>query len=525
MGSRRKFPDTSQLGFFPESEESSSSNKKSGCPVDRFVQGNPEEIFIGETSLRAYLSDSGKSWVIRFREILYQQEIAPFLKAYKSTGRKPYHPFVILGLILYGIQQGRWSLRDLEDLARFDVCAWWICGGQQPDHSTIGDFLHLHRDLLTEDFFVTLTADLVKRLRLTSSTVAGDGTVVEALSSRASMLKQEAAAQALEKAKKKFGEDSLEAKQSETVLETVKARNQERKRKGRAKQEARVSPDEPEAVVQPRKDGVYRPGYKPSILSDENRLILGQYVDPSNEMACVSPMLEQYYDLFGGLPERSLWDGNYNKFELLKLSVSLNFDCLCNVEPSKSEKAGGKFIKSNFDYDEKEDVYICPAGQILRYRESGTMNGLPYRRYQCRDYKDCPDRKRCARGKTGRTITRFAGDELKEAMRVVMSHPTTKNLIRFRKAMVEPVFGDVKHRQGLGRFHRRGLNNVRVEFSLHCISYNLRRAIRLEQASKACFIAFQASETAFSALWAVWAVNRSIGTGFFMVARVKIEWS
>ena len=45
--------------------------------------------------------------------------------------------------------------------------------------------------------------------------------------------------------------------------------------------------------------------------------------------------------------------------------------------------------------------------------------------------------------------------------------------------MVEPVFAELRERQGLKRFHRRGLAGVKVEFSLHCIAYNLKRAQRI----------------------------------------------
>ena len=89
-----------------------------------------------------------------------------------------------------------------------------------------------------------------------------------------------------------------------------------------------MCPDEPEATVQPRKDGVMRPSYKPSILADKNRLIVGQHVDPNSEMASVVPMLEQYRGVFDSLPMTSLWDGNYNTFEMLELSISTDMNVL-----------------------------------------------------------------------------------------------------------------------------------------------------------------------------------------------------
>ena len=44
-----------------------------------------------------------------------------------------------------------------------------------------------------------------------------------------------------------------------------------------------------------------------------------------------------------------------------------------------------------------------------------------------------------------------------------------------RGRTVEPVFGQVKDRQGLRQFLRRGLDNVKTEWSLACTVHNLRK--------------------------------------------------
>ena len=72
----------------------------------------------------------------------------------------------MLGLIVYGIINGQWTLRGLERLARVDLGAMWLAGRLQPDHSTIGKFISLHREVLSEDFFDGLLKFLVTRLHL-----------------------------------------------------------------------------------------------------------------------------------------------------------------------------------------------------------------------------------------------------------------------------------------------------------------------------------------------------------------------
>ncbi len=117
MGSHKEVPETAQLSLIPEADPSDTLKQDPPSP-DRFIRGNPERLYIGEVRLDKYLKDAGKGFVIHFRERLFEQDATDFFCKYKSRGRKPYHPFVILGLILYGAQMGRWSLRELEDLAR-----------------------------------------------------------------------------------------------------------------------------------------------------------------------------------------------------------------------------------------------------------------------------------------------------------------------------------------------------------------------------------------------------------------------
>jgi transposase len=103
---------------------------------------------------------------------------------YQAGGRKAFHPSNLLGLIVYGILNRQWSLRELEGLARRDTGACWLCGGHQPDHSTIGKFITLPAKVLTEEFFVGLVKHLAARLKLSLTLSAGDGTLMDTAASR-----------------------------------------------------------------------------------------------------------------------------------------------------------------------------------------------------------------------------------------------------------------------------------------------------------------------------------------------------
>jgi len=62
-------------------------------------------------------------------------------------------------------------------------------------------------------------------------------------------------------------------------------------------------------------------------------------------------------------------------------------------------------------------------------------------------------------------------------MAEVLSHTAARAKYWRRQAIVEPCFAELRERQGLRRFRRRGLNAVRAEFALHCIAFNAKRAV------------------------------------------------
>ena len=51
--------------------------------------------------------------------------------------------------------------------------------------------------------------------------------------------------------------------------------------------------------------------------------------------------------------------------------------------------------------------------------------------------------------------------------------PAGRALYARRKVIVEPVFGEIKEARGFRRFLLRGLDNIRGEWCLACLTHNL----------------------------------------------------
>jgi len=492
-----RVPNTAQrsLGFgeHPGGEREAARPTKVRCGATEFLDPTPWHLYIGPERVDEYLKKRGLEWVVQLREELQKVDWSALEVNYLGMGRPAYHPRMMMGLIVYAVLKQKWSLRATEELAVADVGAWWLCGGQQPDHSTIGEFLIRHRVEITKEFFAALVRGLVKRKGIKNGVVAGDGTVIEAAASRFELLSQEAAEHAASQAKAAVerhphdAELEQRAQHADAVACVARQRAAERARKGRtATQDAPlVTPIEPQAVLQRCKDGRHRPSYKPSVLVHESGLIVSQVVEPSSESAAMPELLDQYQHAFGADPVSLLLDAGYHSIEVLAPIVARHIDVLCpagtTLDGQWDRKGNkGKFGKNKFTFVSDSDHYLCPAGHALTpstaYKDVAT--GLTARKYRTKQCRGCELRSQCTQNTQGRAIVRFEGEEIKEMMAEVLAQSRARRRYRMRREIVERIFAELGWRQALHRFHRRALDGSQLEFGLHCIALNLKWAIR-----------------------------------------------
>jgi hypothetical protein len=62
---------------------------------------------------------------------------------------------------------------------------------------------------------------------------------------------------------------------------------------------------------------------------------------------------------------------------------------------------------------------------------------------------------------------------LARRMRMKLKSVAGRAIYKMRKAIVEPVFGQIKERRGFRRFSFRGLANVSAEWKLIALTHNL----------------------------------------------------
>ena len=77
------------------------------------------------------------------------------------------------------------------------------------------------------------------------------------------------------------------------------------------------------------------------------------------------------------------------------------------------------------------------------------------------------------------------GATAKEVMAHRLKTTAGKTLYKLRKQTVEPVFGIIKEVMGFRRFSLRGHAKVSLEWTLVCVSYNLKRLFTLKNLAAA----------------------------------------
>lgn len=509
----------SQLSMFdepvPDEAERLAERNDSG-----FIDPDPTDLFFGNMRLRAFLEQMQLGWVVGFRQLIRSLDFSAFEEAYSLQGRPPYAPASMVGLILYGLMTGRQSLRELEVMARSDLGAMWISGGIFPDHSVLGRFLVRHQEVLSEALFEQVTAKIVEDCQLNVQILSGDGTRIEAASSRFQTVKLEAAQAYADKLRERHdkachtddsddneqdggaGDTALKARLKK-VEELIESGRERAKKQGRSEAQAanlRVVITEPEAAFLKHKRGRYAPGYTPSIIASQDRVIVAMGVDATNELSVVEPMVEQAERVTGEAVHTLLLDSNYHRHGIAEMAVEQDIDLLSPSQSQASQlnkrsrkttraKASGgetspaKFDKTDFQHIADKDVLVCPAGESMKAGKMQTdvETGRRYKTYYAPKAacQSCHLREQCTTSKRGRRVKRYEGEELLEVLREVMEHRAARARYARRFGAVEPVFSELKERLGLNRFGRFGLNGAKLELALSAMAYNLRRWVKL----------------------------------------------
>ena len=454
-----------------------------------FIPDTVDQTLLFPPSLHDWLPEGH---VARFvLDVVSALDLSAIYRSYQDKdgrGQAAYAPEMMVRVLLYGYARGVYSSRKIQARTFEDVAFRYLSGDQHPDHATIAEFRKRHLEalsgLFTQALLLCSEAGLVKL-----GHVSIDGTKIKANASKhkamsykhmnetEARLKQEidgllAAAEKMDAEEDaQYGKDrqgdelpeELSRRQSrlKKIGEAKAAMEQEAKEKV-AQQRAETEQKLAEREEQERRTGKKKRGRKPEPPDDDkgrpDDTAQRNFTDPESRImpdGANKGSFVQGYNAQIAVDSASqvivaaeVTQETNDKKQLLPMIAQI----AANLEqkPEKVSADTGYFSEANVTDESVKDVDLYVATGRDKHGVAGEASSDP------------PP----------------PGASPKEAMREKLRTEAGRTVYKMRKAIVEPVFGQIKEQRGFRRFSLRGKENVSCEWKLVCAVSNLLKLFR-----------------------------------------------
>lgn len=402
-------------------------------------------------------------------------DLTPILSAYaEERGYPPYHPAMMVALLLYAYSRGVYSSRRIAQACEERVDFMAVTAMNKPDFRTVAKFRQRHLKALGDLFVQVLklcrAAGLVKL-----GHVALDGTKVQANASRhkamsyARMLEAEkkiaaevadwfTRAEATDAAEdREHGAERRGDEMPDWVADKTARLERIRAAKAALEAEAKAPPPDDEEGPGPSSGMVGRNGRPRGAAIDvPPDKAQRNFTDPDCRI----------------LPTKGGVVAGYNA----QIAVDGAHQIIISQRVQTSP-ADGKALKP----------LLTAARAVLRtnpkevsadagYCTNANLAHLAHRRI---NGFLAPGRARHRQNNAGGKRRWRPGSRI-AAMATKLKRAGRRSRYRLRKQIVEPVFGQIKHARGFRQFLLRGLDKVRGEWAMICTAHNL---LKLAKAS------------------------------------------
>jgi transposase len=467
--------------------------------MKRFVEGlsRGQSTFFPET-LDDFVEEDNPVRVIEaFVEALDLGELGFSSVDPKSTGRPSYHPSVLLKLYIYGYLNRVQSSRRLEREAARNVEVMWLTGRLVPDHKTIADFRKDNGPAIRKVCaqFVTLC----RRLGLLAgASVAIDGSKFKAVNNRdrnftsAKMKRrmaqiEESVARYLHQLDSADRQEPSLAQTMRTtrLKEKIERLKEEMRRLEGLDAKRRETPDQQISLTDPdarsmatsgRGSGTVGYNVQAAVDCEHHLIVAHEVTNVGNDRSQLAHMAKQTKATLEADKLDVVADRGYFSSEEILACDEAGITVTLPKPQTSGSKAKGRFVKADFRYLADEDLYICPAGERLKYHYTNEEKGLRLRRYWTNACRTCAIKHRCTTG-VQRRITRWEHEHVLEVVQRRLDE--NPQAMRQRRETVEHPFGTIKARMGATHFLMKSLPRVATEMALHVLAYNLTRLMNI----------------------------------------------
>jgi len=448
------------------------------CFMRDFIRANRNQISLLPPSIDEWLPENHLARFVV--EVVEELDLTKLYKVYGRTGRPPYDPKLMLGMLFYGYSTGVFSSRKLEQSSYDSVAMRYVCGNYHPDHDSIATFRRRFIEEL-DDLFVQILLIAQQMGFAKVGNVNIDGTKIQANASRhhamsydrikkLEILLQEEVSKLLELAEQ-ADEDELaldipteierredrlkKLKEAKAVLEHRAKEKYEEEKEDYDKKMIDRAAHEKQTGNKPKGRTPKAPQQGPSKKDQYN------FTDPESRIMKTSKGFDQCYNGQAAVNDEMLIVGalanaHCNDKEELIPTLDKIDESLGDVENVAADT--GYYSQSNIEQTKSRN--------IEPYLATG------------RDKHNQWLDKQLAKDHNKQESEEVLS--VKDQMRQKLKTDKGKSIYRKRKMTVEPVFGIIKEIMGFRRFSLRGEQKINGEWTLICSAYNLKRLFNLQ---------------------------------------------
>ncbi len=455
-----------------------------------YLSYDPEQKLLLPPDMRDWLPEGHLALFIS--DVVDELDLSGILRHYESgegRGRPPYHPLMMVKLLVYGYSIGKVSSRKLEQATYEDIGFRVLACNQHPDHDSIANFRQLHLQELAGLFVQVLKmcerAGLVKlgHVAIDGSKLRANASKHKAMSYERMCEKEEQlvaeVARLLKEAEEtdaaedgRYGQgvrgDELPAELARRESRLRKIREAKASLEAEAKEQAKAAAAAVEAQLAERKQREQETGKKtrgraPQVVNvasaKPEAKAQRNFTDPESRIMKdgATGSFEQSYNgqiAVDGQAQiivaATLTQATNDKQQLVPVlaEVKTNLGRL----PEKVTADSGYFSVAAVTNQAHSsvDLYVTPDSGKKTEQELVTESPPPTEGEQ----------------------------EVKAQMREKVKSESGRAVYKQRKMIVEPVFGQVKEVRGFRRFSFRGLQKNEAEWSLICLTHNLLKLFR-----------------------------------------------
>ena len=395
-----------------------------------------------------------------------REKLEPF---YSEIGRPSIDPELMLRMLIVGYCYGIRFERRLCEEVELHLAYRWFCrldlDDTIPDHSTFS--VNRHGRFRDSDIFRHVF-EAVVRTCMDAGLVKGEGFAVDASVMEADASRYHG------KAPDEI-DWSLPERQTRAAAEFLAGLDDEDPDSNRKLPKV-ISPTDPCSAWTAKANKRVQFGYGLNYLIDiENAVIVDVEATPArtyDEVEATKTMIDRTERRFDLKPKRLAADTAYGTGRFLGWLVSRRIAPHIPVRDA-SERDDGTFSRSDFCWDRRRGVYICPNNKVLH--TTGTVHDGNMLRYRASkfDCDVCALKMQCCPNTPARQVPRDIHEDARDVARRLMR---TKAFLKSRdeRKRVEMRFAHLKTHHRFERMRLRGLSGARDEFHLAAIVQNLK---------------------------------------------------